>query len=411
MQTFYDFLLRASKEMPIITTLLASVTSVGIGGLVWKGPKFISNLFSRTFVHSVSISPSTLVDINHRGNMSRALADLITWVHEVPKLKISKNRLYVGHTKSGINSYGLGFGTHYFMWDKSLFILRLYKLDASNTSDKHGLPIEVRLTIVGRNKAKLDKVIDTAINIDKEPISIRDHYSGYSYTSPLRSRSLDGVILNKEVKNRLLTTIETFMANEKWYKKRGLNHTLGLLFHGKPGTGKTSIIKALASHYGFELHTITLAMFSEGSLKQQLRTIDDKNSIILIEDIDCISITEDRKIKSNSDKHEGLTLSGLLNCIDGVNSPDHVIMIATTNHIEKLDEALIRPGRFGYHFEFEYFNYDEIQEYAKYYYGDYIAGLNKNCKPIAPCELQQIMLGNINNKTGFAKALLEYQQS
>lgn len=146
------------------------------------------------------------------------------------------------------------------------------------------------------------------------------------------------------------------------YQCRGIPHRRGYLLHGKPGAGKSSTIFALASELGLDIYPISLSQgdMDDSSLNQLL--LSTKNpSIILIEDIDVAFSrdAEDEKTdKSPKDSKEAglqklkgsksesqITLSGLLNAIDGVSAPEGRILIATTNSIERLDDALLRPGR------------------------------------------------------------------
>lgn len=197
-------------------------------------------------------------------------------------------------------------------------------------------------------------------------------------------------------KEKHLETIDHFLNNEEWFKKKGLNHTLGILLYGDPGCGKTSFIKALMNYT--KRHAIEIKLsdnFDFSDLKDIIcdEEIDDdiiipqKNRIIIIEDIDATGETvkdrklkekenklaEDKfkeeikkfmkesstdlskevgpigsdfvKIKDNISKKNNNNLSYLLNILDGTKETPGRIIIMTTNRPEILDEALVRPGR------------------------------------------------------------------
>lgn len=191
--------------------------------------------------------------------------------------------------------------------------------------------------------------------------------------------------------------IDFFINNSKWYKDKGIPYTFGILLYGKPGTGKTSLIKALSNYtnrhiLNINLKTIeTSTQFKEIFLTKKFCRINIPSNkiIIIIEDIDCLNdvITNRNKKKTkikgnwedfkklcvdtttdnnndnndnsdtgNSNKDENilidtkknndkLTLSHILNIIDGCYERNGSILIITSNHPEKIDPALIRPGR------------------------------------------------------------------
>lgn len=153
-------------------------------------------------------------------------------------------------------------------------------------------------------------------------------------------------------------------AQRRFYARRGIPYRRGYLFHGPPGTGKTSMSLALAGYFDLELYIINLAEFSEGDsgLMKLFQMLPEK-CIVLLEDIDSAGISREKVVlkrlvedepkgtddKDNSKPEQKLlkavTLSGLLNTIDGVGAKEGRVVIMTTNDPDALDRALIRPGR------------------------------------------------------------------
>ena len=134
------------------------------------------------------------------------------------------------------------------------------------------------------------------------------------------------------------------------------------MFYGPPGTGKTSLVSALAQKFGMSIYAVNLNDFSDRSLITAISEVPE-NSAILFEDIDCMSSGKARgtsgewssknDLAAYCDKdgvldRQGVTLSGLLNVLDGFSAPDNVLFVMTTNRIEALDPALLRPGRIDY---------------------------------------------------------------
>ena len=180
----------------------------------------------------------------------------------------------------------------------------------------------------------------------------------WSVGSQRGRRSMGTVVIDADTKARLLADAVEYLRPEtmRWYADRGIPHRRGYLFHRPPGTGKTSFCFALAFQLQASIYAINLGEpgMTEQKLLSLLRQVRE-GSIILLEDIDSAGIG--RSTSSMSGKRSGgmdgnsvvqhttLTLSGLLNAIDGVDSPEGHIVVMTTNQPEALDEALVRPGR------------------------------------------------------------------
>lgn len=128
----------------------------------------------------------------------------------------------------------------------------------------------------------------------------------------------------------------------------------GYLFYGPPGTGKSSLSSALAGEFGLDLYQVKLpSVGSDASLEQMFQEIPPQ-CIVLLEDIDAVWTDRDREVPERDDRTSGsgsgmpssrCTLSGLLNVLDGVGSQEGRIVIMTTNKPDRLDSALVRPGR------------------------------------------------------------------
>ena len=173
-------------------------------------------------------------------------------------------------------------------------------------------------------------------------------------------RSLDSVILKAGEKEGLVQDIEKFKAAQQRYRKLGVPYHRGYLFYGPPGSGKTSIVSALAGHFGISIYAINLTDFNDQSLLKAINDVPTK-SLILFEDIDCMKTGKARPDEEGAAKEArapngsteaqdrlGVTLSGLLNVLDGFSAPENMLFVMTTNKIDVLDRALLRPGRIDY---------------------------------------------------------------
>ncbi|XP_061918249.1 mitochondrial chaperone BCS1-like [Entelurus aequoreus] len=166
---------------------------------------------------------------------------------------------------------------------------------------------------------------------------------------PRRRRPLSSVVLEAGVAERLVDDVKEFIGNPKWYTDRGIPYRRGYLLYGPPGCGKSSFITALAGELGY---SICLMSLSDRSLSDDrlnhLLSVAPQQSIILLEDVDAAFVSRDLLPTENPLAYQGmgrLTFSGLLNSLDGVASSEARIVFMTTNFIDRLDSALIRPGR------------------------------------------------------------------
>lgn len=165
------------------------------------------------------------------------------------------------------------------------------------------------------------------------------------FGEPRRKRPLESVILDKGVKERIVLDLKDFLRSERWYYDRGIPYRRGYLLHGPPGSGKSSFIQALAGDLDYNIAILNL---SERGLTDDrlnfLLTIIPKRTLVLLEDVDAAFAN---RTQSQADGYRGanVTFSGLLNALDGVASAEERVLFLTTNHVERLDGALVRPGR------------------------------------------------------------------
>lgn len=165
------------------------------------------------------------------------------------------------------------------------------------------------------------------------------------------SRPFSSIIVEGSIKNDLRQDAIRFLNSEKWYVGKGIPYRRGYLLHGPPGCGKTSLITALAGELRLPIVLVPLndRDMDDRSLMELLGDAP-RDSIVLIEDIDCALPKSDGGQSKAALHHRMMgrlpvTLSGLLNAIDGVGAQEGRLLFMTTNHVDRLDEALIRPGR------------------------------------------------------------------
>jgi len=124
----------------------------------------------------------------------------------------------------------------------------------------------------------------------------------------------------------------------------GIPYRRGYLLHGPPGSGKSSFIQALAGSLSYDICLLNLSErgLTDDKLNYLLSNAPER-SFILIEDVDAAF---NKRVQTSEDGYQSsVTFSGFLNALDGVASGEERIIFLTTNHIDRLDPALIRPGR------------------------------------------------------------------
>jgi chaperone BCS1 len=161
----------------------------------------------------------------------------------------------------------------------------------------------------------------------------------------VRPRPLDSVIYHNDMQRVVLKDVQEFLNAYDWYAGLGIPYRRGYLLYGPPGGGKTSLVVAIASYLGMNIYVLNLASagMSDSKLVELLSSVSE-NSIVLMEDIDC-AFHQRKSVKEDGIDDGQLTFSGVLNALDGVGGKDGRIVFMTTNHVELLDPALVRPGR------------------------------------------------------------------
>ncbi|CAE7840436.1 BCS1 [Symbiodinium sp. CCMP2592] len=214
------------------------------------------------------------------------------------------------------------------------------------------------------------------------------------------ARPMASIILDAGVKEKLLADLDEFLAPEtqKWYKEHGIQHKRGYLFHGVPGSGKTSLVQAIAGHFQHNLCYVHLTHpnLTDESLRAAMNQAP-RHSLLVFEDIDAIFGRDRERLLADS----VLTFSGLLNALDGVGKADGQIFVMTTNHRDRLNPALIRNGRADLHIEFSHASDSQIAGmFARFYPGtehrcqDFVGNLRHRLtgRPVTTAALQHFFI-------------------
>lgn len=291
-------------------------------------------------------------------------------------------------TKKKLLQYTPSFGKHVFWFHgRPLIFERSENRDANMGSLLASEKEEIHISCFGRSPALIKDLLMEA----RQKHMAKDEHKTIIYRGATdgqggdmdwkrcmarSARPFSTVILNQDVKNELIEDVKDYLdpATRRWYANRGIPYRRGYLLHGPPGTGKSSLSLALAGHFKMRIYILSLSspMATEENVASLFSSLP-RRCVVLLEDIDSAGLTHTRENGSNTSNDEQtpvvappppsgtkttspltgrLSLSGLLNILDGVASQEGRVLIMTTNHIEKLDKALIRPGRVDMTVEF-----------------------------------------------------------
>ncbi|XP_076685315.1 mitochondrial chaperone BCS1 isoform X2 [Andrena cerasifolii] len=245
-------------------------------------------------------------------------------------------------------------GTHIIRYQGNW--IRVERTREQQTLDiQMGIPWEtVQLTAFGRNRKIYFNILEEA-----RQMALKEHEGKtIMYTAmgsewrqfghPKKRRPLESVVLDTDIAERVINDCREFINTPAWYSDRGIPYRRGYLLYGPPGCGKSSFITALAGE--LERGICVLNLSERGLTDDRLNhllAMAPQQTIVLLEDIDAAfsSREESKDVKGAYDGLNRVTFSGLLNCLDGVASAEARILFMTTNYLERLDPALVRPGR------------------------------------------------------------------
>ncbi|KAJ1264331.1 hypothetical protein BS78_09G255200 [Paspalum vaginatum] len=266
----------------------------------------------------------------------------------------------------------------------------------------------------------LPHVVATAKAIMDRQRGLKLHmieYDAWTAVDLRHPSTFDTIAMDTDLKRSVMDDLERFVRRKDYYSRIGRAWKRGYLLYGPPGTGKSSLVAAMANHLRFDIYDLELTEVKTNSDLRRLLVGMSNRSILVVEDIDCSIDLHQREggsrstfagggeetITINDDKQ--VTLSGLLNFVDGLwsTSGEERIIVFTTNYRERLDPALLRPGRMDMHIHMGYCtpeafrilarNYHSVESHAVY---PEIERLIQEVM-VSPAEVAEVLMRNDNS--------------
>ena len=318
--------------------VMGAFTYLAVAARAWPA-RFIG-LVKQVFSTSVTITSDT---------DEKAHRDLCTWLAQHPGVRRARKIGVVSKEKwdhrrdEDMTEYTptFGFGRH-LIWVGMMPVMVERRVNEDAVRPVH----TIEMSIPGRSqKLLLDILAKAAVVEAKERVQRVFVWKGscWRMLATKKPRHMETIIDAHGAVEEVRRDMEQFLADEEWYAERGVPWRRGYLLTGPPGTGKSSLIGALAAMANKDVRILNLSSITDDSDLMAAVTEAGSDAIVL-EDVDAISISHDRKTRTKGEA-KGPTLAGLLNAIDGVGSVDGRLVFLTSNHPDRLDAALLRPGR------------------------------------------------------------------
>lgn len=351
--------------------------TLGVMGLLgYLGRKIPMTIWN--FVRRNTVSSMTFTRAGSYSMDLQNYAAFMQWFAATKWAKYDRNRRVTFDRDDP--AFGPGLGFHWFIWNGRYFWFNVQRLNSSGTDIEKE---EFTLYTFGRTTQPFIELVEE-FRIKNNPNFVRiftPNDGNWMRSGRLRIADTETLILDPQVEKDLWEPLEWFINHEDWYRRKGIAYKHTIILEGPPGTGKSSLVKAIARRYRRDLHQINLSEHGRnlGNLLSKLKPGD----MVCIEDFDDVRTLHRRVAADNrrmdlpesDDKSNAamlmdcdIPLSTFLNILQGVIELDDIIIVMSTNHLEKIDPAVYRPSRVDKTIHVPFLKDAEIKRYINAMY-------------------------------------------
>lgn len=381
LEQLLSYINTVSQGNPMIAGALTLAASGGVMFLVKELPLKLTNFLKAQLITTASFNNGSWEKQTTFIRIADFLAKRTT---EAGSRSVTIDSVWdrdTGRTKLVVT---IGGGRHFFFYRGHPIML-----ERSIMENNNGDVIKEIITLskFGRSHDLFHKLVLDNTPTSHKALSISTWTNNeWRQTSELDAGGLETIALDSDIRDFFVGQMNNFKNGRDVYRRLGLAYKMTVILHGLTGSGKTCLIRALAAQYRMNVCILDLNNISSVQLVAALGAVP-ANSLLLVEDFDAArhlhsrtsntQVEDKKKVKDTRslsdqviDEFTGGNLSGTLNALDGISSLNNVVVFLTTNHLDKIDSAVYRPGRVDHIVELPKPSINAIREHFEYCYPD-----------------------------------------
>lgn len=312
----------------------------------------IKNVLSRLTEGSIKSSISLIEDLISKQFCATltATSDQVGFYYVMSWLKsleFSADSKHVFYSKNEDTSFADG--NYLLKWNNKLLLLTITSSSVSPFTGTVSKTVNIKL--LGGRTQDISQMLDE-INSKKkkEPtnVSIYIYSNWWRLAKEAPFRNPNTLFYEDELLSTITNECQVFLEKKEDYLSKGIPWRRGYILYGQPGNGKSSFVYGIATQLKLPIYIINSTQIEK--LNDMMLGIEDR-AIILIEEIDTVTVNRDTPdiptpTADNPSLSTHKVFGSFLNALDGLIAKEGILVFATTNYLEKLDKALVRPGRF-----------------------------------------------------------------